>query len=74
MLHKLETIMKSYYGVETLHVSDNFKRDYGLTSFDFVNLICLIEEEFQMEFDEKDYVSLNTVADLIRYLEAKTKK
>ena len=65
MLHELETILHEYYGVAAIHAEDNFKKDYGLTSFDFVNLICLMEERFQMEFDEKDYVRLNTVSDLM---------
>lgn len=71
MLHKLEEIMNEYYGVKELHPSDNFKKDYGLTSFDFINLICLLEERFSIEFDEKDYIRLNTVEELIEYIKEK---
>lgn len=72
MIHELENVMRQHYGIEKLRLEDNFKKDYGLTSFDFVNLICLIEEKFHMEFEEKDYRSLNTVEDLIQYIEQKT--
>ena len=38
--------------------------------FDFVNLICLIEDKYGVELEEKKYRSLNTVQDLITYLES----
>ena len=69
MLDDFSKIMKEYYGVDTVKLSSNFKTDFGLNSFDFVNLICLIEEKYDVELEEKEYRSLNTVEDLIIYLE-----
>ena len=69
MLDDFRAIMKEYYEIETLEPDSNFKTDFGLTSFDFINLICLIEEKYEVELDEKKYRSLNTVEDLMRYLE-----
>lgn len=74
MIAALKKLMKENYGIKQINDDDNFKKDYGLTSFDFVNLICLIEEEYHIEIDEKDYRSLNTVSELIAYLEAKSKE
>lgn len=72
MLDDFRTIMKELYGIDNMELSSNFKTDFGLTSFDFVNLICLIEEKYDVELEEKQYRSLNTVEDLITYLETLT--
>lgn len=69
MLDDFRKMMKEYYGIDTVELTSNFKTDFGLTSFDFVNLICQIEEMYDVELEEKEYRSLNTVEDLILYLE-----
>ncbi|MBE5880452.1 MAG: acyl carrier protein [Lachnospiraceae bacterium] len=69
MLNDFRVIVKELYGVERVELTSAFKTDFGLTSFDFVNLICLIEEKYDVELEEKKYRSLNTVEDLIQYLE-----
>lgn len=69
MLNDFRKIMKDIYGIENVELDSNFKTDFGLTSFDFINLICLIEEKYDVELDERKYRFLNTVDDLIRYLE-----
>ena len=69
MLNDLKEIMKENYEIDSVELKSNFKTDFGLTSFDFVNLICLIEDKYGVELDEKKYRSLNTVEDLITYLE-----
>ncbi len=69
MLNDFREIMKSNYGIDRVELSSNFKTDFDLTSFDFVNLICLVEEKYGVELEEKEYRSLNTVQDLISYLE-----
>lgn len=71
MIETLKKIMKENYRIENISPEANFKKDFGLSSFDFINLICLLEEQFHIEIEEKDYRSLNTVAELIQYLEAK---
>lgn len=69
MLNDFRKIMKEYYGIDTVELTSNFKTDFGLTSFDFVNLICQMEETYDVELEEKQYRSLNTVEELITYLE-----
>jgi len=70
MLNDFREIMKEIYEIDNVELKSNFKTDFGLTSFDFVNLICLIEDKYGVELDEKKYRSLNTVQDLITYLES----
>ena len=69
MLNDFREIMKEIYEIDNVKLKSNFKTDFGLTSFDFVNLICLIEDKYGVELEEKKYRSLNTVQDLITYLE-----
>ncbi len=70
MLDDFRKIMKEIYEIDNVELSSNFKKDFGLTSFDFVNLICLIEDKYDVELEEKKYRSLTTVEDLITYLES----
>ena len=69
MLNDFREIMKEIYEIDNVELKSNFKTDFGLTSFDFVNLICLIEDKYGVELEEKKYRSLNTVQALITYLE-----
>ena len=61
--------MKDYYDIEGVELTSNFKKDFDLTSFDFVNLIYIVEEKYQIEIEEDKYRSLNTMEDLINYIE-----
>ena len=69
MLNDFRKILKEYYEIDNVELDSNFKVDFGLTSFDFINLICMIEEKYNVELDENDYKDLNTVGDLIKYIE-----
>lgn len=69
MLNDFKKIMKKQYGIDNVELTSNFKTDFGLTSYDFINLICIIEKKYKIELDENDYRNLNTVGDLIHYLE-----
>lgn len=60
--------LKDNYGIEHIELSTNFKKDLGLDSFDFVNIICAIEEKYGVELEEDRYRSLNTIGELIEYL------
>ena len=71
MLNDFKKIMKKLYGIDNIELTSNFKKDFGLTSYDFINLICLIEQKYKVEIEEEAYKDLNTVEELINYLQAK---
>lgn len=71
MFDDLKKIMKDNYDITNIKLNSNFKKDFGLTSFDFINLICIIEEKFGVEIEENKYRSLNTVEELVYYLESR---
>lgn len=60
--------LKDNYGIDHIEMSTNFKKDLGLDSFDFVNLICAIEERYDVELEEDKYRRLNTIEELMEYL------
>lgn len=70
MLNDFRQILKEYYDIEGVELTSNFKKDFDLTSFDFVNLIYIVEEKYQIEIEEDKYRSLNTIEELINYIES----
>ena len=74
MLNDFKKILKTNYDIENVELSSNFKKDFDLSSFDFINLICLIEENYDIVIEEEQYLSLNTVQELIEYIESEMKK
>lgn len=73
MFEELAKILKDNYQIENIELSTNFKKDLDLTSFDFVNIIALIEDKYGIEIEEESYRSLNTAGDLTEYLEGRIK-
>ncbi len=71
MFEELKKILKDNYQIEDIELSTNFKKDLDLTSFDFVNLISIIEDKYKIEIEEESYRRLNTVRELIEYLEGR---
>ena len=69
MFEEMKKLLSEEYGITELTMSMNFKKDLGLSSFDFMNLICIMEEKYHVELDEEKYRSLTTVEDLVNYLE-----
>lgn len=69
MFEEIKKILSEEYGITELTMSTNFKKDLGLSSFDFMNLICIVEDRYQVELDEEKYRSLTTIEDLTNYLE-----
>lgn len=68
MFDFFEKFLRDNYGIDHIEMSTNFKKDLGLDSFDFVNLICTIEEKYGVELEEDKYRKLNTIEELIEYL------
>lgn len=49
----------------------NLMSDLGLESLDLVDLVTAFEQEYNIEVLDKDIKNLQTVGDIIHYLEAK---
>jgi Acyl carrier protein len=44
------------------------KTDLGLDSFEIIRLLCLLEDEYKININERDIVSLTTVNDICNYI------
>ena len=68
MIHEIALLLREEYGITDLKPEANIQKDLGLSSFDLMNLVCLVEEKFGVRLEEERYLSLNTVRELSDYL------
>ena len=71
MLEQLSEIIKSYTGENDIVIDKNtvLLNDIGLSSYDLVQLVCSVEDEFDIEIPDKDIHTLKTVGDVIEFIE-----
>ncbi|OGU15334.1 MAG: acyl carrier protein [Ignavibacteria bacterium GWB2_35_12] len=70
---KVVEIIVKKLGVEESQVTDsaNFTKDLGADSLDTVELIMEFEKEFEITIEDSDAEKIQTVGDVVSYLEAK---
>lgn len=70
---KVTEIIVKKLGVEESQVTDtaSFTKDLGADSLDTVELIMEFEKEFDISIDEADAEKIQTVGDVINYLNSK---
>ena len=71
MLDKLKEVICNYVDVEPedIHEDSRFVEDLGFTSYDFMSMVGELEEEYDIEVEEREVVRIMTVGDAIQYLE-----
>jgi len=72
---KVKDIIVEQLGVNPEQVTPNasFIEDLGADSLDTVELVMAFEEEFSVEVPDEDAEKLQTVGDVIRYIEERAK-
>ena len=55
---------------ETLEMEDNIREVLGIDSFDFLQFIIGLDEEFGLKTPEEDYGKITTLKALITYIKA----
>ncbi len=75
MIERLKKLVRNYTHNDELEITEDtvFFMDLGLDSFDLVQIICEIEEEFDIEIPDKVLKNFTTVGDVVSYLEKKVK-
>ncbi len=70
---KVTEIIVKKLGVEESQITDaaSFTKDLGADSLDTVELIMEFEKEFDISIDEADAEKIQTVGDVINYLNSK---
>ena len=71
MLEKMKEIIAEQLGVEEdeITMDTSFKEDLGADSLDLFELTMALEEEFDMEIPSEDLEQLETVQDVVSYIE-----
>jgi len=69
---KLKGIIVEQLGVKENEITINahFADDLGADSLDIVEMIMAVEEEFSIQVSDEEAESLQTVADVVRFIEA----
>ena len=73
---KVKDIIVEQLGVNPEQATDtaSFIEDLGADSLDTVELVMAFEEEFGVEVPDEDAEKLQTVGDVVKYIEEKTAK
>jgi len=71
MLDRLIKIFAEETGITDIEITAEtvLRKDLRINSYDFIQIICEIEEEFDIEISDKDIVGFVTVGDVVNYLE-----
>ena len=67
---KIKKILSKYIdtNLEEVTLETRLAEDLGLNSYEFMSVIGEIEEEFDVELDEREIVKLISIADLLDYI------
>lgn len=68
---RVKKVIAEHLSVHTSECSDNadLMDDLGADSLDKIDLIMQLENEFNRSFNDEDFTGLNTVGEIIRYIE-----
>ena len=71
MLERLINIIREYTGDKNIKVDENtvLISDLGLSSLDLVNLVCAVEDEFDVEISDRAIKNFRTIGDVIAFIE-----
>ena len=71
MLETLTKIIREHTGDESLIINEDMdlKADLGLNSLELVNLVCVVEDEFDIEIPDRNIKDFRTVKDVIQFIE-----
>ncbi|MBR5232866.1 MAG: acyl carrier protein [Clostridia bacterium] len=72
MTEKLIEIFQKETGIKDLTIDKDtvLRNDLKINSYDFVQVICAIEDEFDIEIPDRDLAKMITVGDVTEYIEA----
>ena len=70
IFNKVKDILSDYIDLDSneIKLETRLAEDLGLNSYEFMSVIGEIEEEFDVELDEREIVKLISIADLLDYI------
>ena len=72
MLEKLIAILEEYVDLKDMKITEDtdLKNELDINSIELAELICAVEDEFDIEIPNKDVYDMNTLGDVIRFIES----
>lgn len=72
MLEQIIELITNYVEVsaEKINEDSRFIDDLGFNSYDFMSFLGEIEDEFDVEIDEREAVKIHTVGEAAKYIES----
>lgn len=72
MLEEMKIIICEYVDVDpsTIREESRFIEDLGFNSFDFMSMVGEIEDQFDVEAEEREVVNVKTVKDAMDYIQS----
>ena len=71
MFEKLKEMMMQYIEIEEDNITEDsrFVEDLGFDSFSVMTFVGDIEDEYDIEIDERAVAEVRTVGDMMKYIE-----
>lgn len=71
MLETIRNIIQEYLNDESVIIEPQsvLSADLGIDSYEFVDIICTLEEKYDLDIEERVFKKFRTVQDIINYLE-----
>ncbi|MBO5929240.1 MAG: acyl carrier protein [Clostridia bacterium] len=71
VLEKVKAILSTQFDVEedTITPETNIMEDLGADSLDVVDMLMSLEDEFDVEISDEEIEKLQTVAEVVAYIE-----
>ena len=72
MLEELKSVICEYVEAEPENITESsrFVEDLGFNSYDFMSMVAQLEDQFDIEVNERDVVNVKTVGDAIAYIKS----
>ena len=72
MKEKLIEIFQKETGIKNIAINEDLvlRTDLKINSYDFIQVVCAVEDEFDIEIPDKDLAKMITVGDVVAYIES----
>ncbi|MEE0931315.1 MAG: phosphopantetheine-binding protein [Acutalibacteraceae bacterium] len=70
MTEKIKELITNYVEVSIEEINENSKfiEDLGFNSYDFMSFLGEVEDEFDVEIDEREAMKIHTVGEAVEYI------
>ncbi len=75
MLETIQNIIHEYLNDNNIKIEPEsvLSADLSIDSYEFVDIICALEEKYNLDIEERVFKKFRTVQDIISYLEENVK-